>query len=296
MTVLLSGSTGFLGSHLLKKFVKEGFEVIALKRSSSDMYRLKGFEDKVLLYDIDDMDMKEIFQKHHIDIVLNTVTDYGRGDSSISDMLESNLLFGVRLLENATKNRIRTFINTDTLLDKDINAYALSKNQLLQWMQFLSSETQRINIKIEHMYGPLDDEKKFIYWVIKQLKDNVEKIDLTTGVQKRDFIYIDDIVTAYMAIINSLDKFSSFEEFELGSGESVEVKEVLNLIYGQVKHKQDVQTKLNFGAVAYREKENMNMKVDISKLHALGWKAKVKLKDGIKKIVDGEIDDTTRTA
>lgn len=65
-------------------------------------------------------------------------------------------------------------------------------------MKFLSNkQTKMINIKIEHMYGALDDENKFIYWLINKLKQNVEKIDLTSGVQKRDFIYIDDIVSAY---------------------------------------------------------------------------------------------------
>ena len=291
MTILLSGATGFLGSYLLKRFVKEGFDVIALKRSTSNTYRIEEQFSNITYYNIDKTELNEIFKKHTIDIVINTVTDYGRAKKTISSILETNLMFSLKLLENAIEHNVKTFINTDTLLEKDINAYALSKNQLVQWMQFLSDKINMINIKIEHMYGPLDDDNKFIYWVISQLKQNVEQINLTSGVQKRDFIYIDDIVDAYVTVINNLEQFASFEEFELGSGEAVDVKEFLELVYNQVKQKQALTTILNFGAIEYREKENMCMEADISKLHSLGWIPKIILKDGIKNIINGEIND-----
>jgi len=291
MTILLSGATGFLGSYLLKRFIREGFEVIVLKRSTSDTYRIEELLNDITYYNIDKIEIEEIFKKHTIDIMINTVTDYGRANKQISNILETNLMFSLQLLENAIEHNVKTFINTDTLLEKDINAYALSKNQLVQWMQFLPDKINVINIKIEHMYGSLDDDNKFIYWVINQLKQNVEKIDLTSGVQKRDFIYIDDIVEAYMTVINNLEQFSSFEEFELGSGDAVEVKGFLELVYNQVKQKQTLVTNLNFGAVEYREKENMCMEADISKLNSLGWGPKVTLEDGIRNIINGALND-----
>ena len=227
MTILLSGATGFLGSYLLKRFIQEGFEVIALKRSTSDTYRIEELLSDITYYDVDKINLEEVFKKHNIDIVINTVTDYGRANNQISSILETNLMFSLKLLENAVTYNVKTFINTDTLLEKDINAYALSKNQLAQWMQFMSEQINMVNIKIEHMYGPLDDDNKFIYWVINQLQQNVEKIDLTSGVQKRDFIYIDDILEAYIKVIKNREQLSSYEEFELGSGNTVKVKEFL---------------------------------------------------------------------
>jgi len=296
MKILLSGGTGFLGRYLLKRCIQEGFEVMGLKRSTSNSYRIKEVMDRITFYDVDQIDMESIFKKHTVDMVVNTVTDYGRTDKSIANILETNLMFSIRLLECAVNHNVRTFMNTDTLLEKEINAYALSKNQLVQWMQFLSDKINMVNIKIEHMYGPLDDENKFIYWVIKQLKDNVEKIDLTSGIQKRDFIYIDDIVDAYMTVIKNSEQFSAFEEFELGSGNSIEVKRFLDLLYSKIQQNQELNTRLNFGAVAYRENENMYMQANISKLRSLGWQARVKLEDGIQNILDGELNDATRTA
>ena len=56
MKILLTGATGFLGSHVLKKFVENQYEVVALKRSTSDLWRIKNVVDKVKYYDIDQID------------------------------------------------------------------------------------------------------------------------------------------------------------------------------------------------------------------------------------------------
>jgi len=296
MTVLLSGSTGFLGSYLLKSFVNNGYKVIALKRTSSKIYRIQEYLNQVTFYDIDKTELFTVFENNQIDIVINTVTNYGRKETKISSILDTNLIFGLKLLEESVNNNVKAFINTDTLLDRNINPYALSKSQLVDWMKFLSNnQTKMINIKIEHMYGAKDDENKFIYWLVSQLKNNVKKIDLTSGIQKRDFIYIDDIANAYEVIIKNVDKFSDYKEFELGSGNSIEVKEFVKQILRELSMNQTIITELNFGAISYRQNENMDMKANIKKLEDLGWKPKVSIEDGIKYILNGEKNDTTRT-
>lgn len=286
MTILVAGSTGFLGSYLLKAFVNNGDKVIAIKRSTSNTYRIEQYFSNIVSYDIDKTELSDIFQNHKIDFVVNTVTNYGRKDSKISSIVDTNVIFGLKLLEESVNAHVKAFINTDTLLEKNINAYALSKAQLVDWMHFLSNHsTKMINIKIEHMYGPKDDENKFIYWLISQLKQNVEKVDLTSGIQKRDFIYIDDIVSAYETIIQNINTLSNFEEFELGTGESVEVKTFIEKIYRELLNTQELSTKLNFGSVAYRANENMNMQANITKLKTLGWKPMVSLENGIQLII-----------
>lgn len=286
MTILVTGSTGFLGSYLLKAFVNNGDKVIAIKRSTSNTYRIEQYLSNIVSYDIDKTELSDIFQNHKIDLVVNTVTNYGRKDSKISSIVDANVIFGLKLLEESVNAHVKAFINTDTLLEKNINAYALSKAQLVDWMHFLSNHsTKMINIKIEHMYGPKDDENKFIYWLISQLKQNVEKVDLTSGIQKRDFIYIDDIVSAYETIIQNINTLSNFEEFELGTGESVEVKTFIEKIYRELLNTQELSTKLNFGAIAYRANENMNMQANITKLKTLGWKPMVSLENGTQLII-----------
>lgn len=289
MTILLSGSTGFLGSYLLKSFINNGHKVIALKRTTSNIHRIDNNLNLVTLYNIDQIELSEIFKKHKIDIVINTVTDYGRKNSKISKIIDTNLIFGLKLLEESINSNVSAFINTDTLLDKKINSYALSKSQLVDWMKFLlNKNTKIINIKIEHMYGPQDDDNKFIYWLINQLKSNVKEINLTSGIQKRDFIYIDDIVNAYEVIINNLENLPKYEEFELGTGKSIEVKNFIFKLYSELLKTNIFTTKLNFGSINYRENEQMNMVADIKKLKIIGWKPSVSIDNGIKKIIINE--------
>ncbi|MBN2816753.1 MAG: NAD(P)-dependent oxidoreductase [Campylobacterales bacterium] len=289
MTILLTGATGFLGSYLLKAFVDNGYKVIALKRTTSNTDRIDNYLNDCVVYDVDTINIKTIFETYNVDLVVNTVTNYGRKDNSISSIIDTNLIFGLKLLEESINANVKAFINTDTLLERNINAYALAKAQLVDWMVFLSTHsTKMVNVKIEHMYGFGDDENKFIYWLIKQLKQNVEKIDLTSGIQKRDFIYIDDIVAAYEVLIKNIDSFSNYEEFEIGTGNSIAVKEFVEKIVEELNSNKTTVSKLNFGMIAYRANENMNMQADISRLKKLGWEPQISIEDGIKKILREE--------
>jgi CDP-paratose synthetase len=287
MTILISGATGFLGSYLLKSFIRSGYKVIALKRSTSNDYRIKDCLKKCRYYDIDRIDIKSIFKKHKINFVINTVTNYGRKDTNILSIVDTNLVFGLKLLQESVSHNIEAYINTDTLLDKNVNSYTLSKSQLVDWMKILSTQnTKMINIKIEHIYGALDDENKFIYWIINQLRGNVERIDLTSGIQKRDFVYISDVVSAYKLVILNIDKINNYEEFELGNGKSIKVKTFLNMLFKELSKTQAIQTVLNFGAIDYRDNENMNMIADITKLKKLGWKTEISIQEGISRILN----------
>ena len=197
-------------------------------------------------------------------------------------------MFGLELLENSINNA-KAFINTDTLLHRNINAYTFSKAQLVDWMIFLSNKnTKIINVKLEHMYGPFSGQNNFIYWLVEQLRQNVQKIELTSGLQKRDFIYIDDVVSAYEVIIKNISKFRDYEELELGTGNSIEVKFFIEKIYEEMLKQQNIDTELLFGAIAYRENENMDMKANIQKLASFGWKPEVSIESGIKKILNSK--------
>lgn len=52
-TVLVSGATGFLGSHLVKTFLANGYNVIALKRKGSNLHKIEQYMDSIIIYDIE---------------------------------------------------------------------------------------------------------------------------------------------------------------------------------------------------------------------------------------------------
>ena len=283
-TVLLTGATGFLGSHLLEALIQEGYSVVVLKRSTSNLWRIEHLAGQYKSYDVDIQPIEQAFEEQCIDGVIHTACHYGRNGSALSEVVESNLLFGLKVLEMAINHQVTSFINTDSLLPRDLNPYSLSKKQLVDWLKQQSQKIQVINLKLEHMYGPKDDATKFLAWLVAQLQQNAPYINLTSGIQKRDFIYIDDVVSAFLCVLQNAESLSGFSEFEVGTGESIEVKtfvQNLKQVFEQFNGQTD--TELNFGAVPYRHGEIMEFKVDNQAMRKLGWKPKVNLSQGLEK-------------
>jgi nucleoside-diphosphate-sugar epimerase len=253
-TILLTGATGFLGSRLLEELLRQGFRVVVLKRSSSYTYRIDHLVDQYKSYDVDREKLSLAFEEQHIDCVVHTACHYGRNGGGVNEIVDSNLIFGLKLLEAAIEYNAERFINTDSFLGREVNTYSLSKKQLVDWLLHRSDKINVVNLKLEHMYGPNDDSNKFLVWLASQLKQNVPDIKLTSGKQKRDFIYIDDVVSAFL-----------------------HVKEVVESLNG------NVDTYLDFGAIPYRQGEQMVFKVDNEPLRLLGWYPKTSLMQGLEK-------------
>ena len=139
-TILLTGATGYLGSNLLKQLLQEGaFELVVLKRSFSNTFRIQDYLKNVIMYDVDLTKLEDIFQKHRFDLIIHCATDYGRKNTPVLQTIEANLALPLRLLELGKQYGAQCFINTDTILDKRINAYSLSKNQIEEWLRVASS-------------------------------------------------------------------------------------------------------------------------------------------------------------
>ncbi|WP_255321162.1 NAD-dependent epimerase/dehydratase family protein, partial [Capnocytophaga stomatis] len=131
----------------------------------------------------------------------------------------------------------------------------------------------------------------FTTWIFSQIKNNVSEVNLTTGEQKRDFIYIDDVVSAYLICLDNLERLERFTTTDVGTGVFTPVRsfvESVKEIYENLTGK-EVSTRLNFGAIPYREGEIMEPKVDNRKLLALGWKPTVDLRKNITEFIKKEI-------
>lgn len=287
--VLLTGATGFLGSHLLEALLENGYLVTILKRSTSDVWRIAHLLERVKSFDVDVSPIEEAFKLTHVDIVIHTACNYGRKGESEHQLVESNVVFGLRLLDAAIFFKSTIFFNTDTLLPKYLNAYSLSKKQLVEWLKKKSGQVQVINMRLEHMYGPKDDDAKFVSWLITQLSEGVERIPLTEGSQLRDFIYIDDVVSAYMTALSRASSLPTFVELDVGTGYSLSVRDFVQAVFENFKViRPNTKTILGYGDIPVRNGEVMSVELDNSGLKNIGWRCKVTIKQGIGKLL-GEI-------
>lgn len=288
-TILLTGATGFLGSHLLEALLKEGYLVVILKRSTSNTYRIQHLLDRLKAYDIDRLPLEQAFKDQRIDVVMHTACSYGRNGQDANEVAETNLLFSLRLLDAATAFNIDTFFNTGTLLPKFLNAYALSKSQFCEWLRQRSNQIQVVNLKLEHIYGPKDDQTKFVPWLIGQLEYGVERIPLTEGKQLRDFIYIDDVVAAYMLTLAKATQLVEWNEFDVGTGKLIGVREFVTAIHSAFSECNGIcKTELGFGDIPLREGELMTVELDNTSLINFGWSARVSIEHGIAQTIGAQ--------
>ena len=282
----MTGATGFLGSHLLARLQCEPLcsEVTIVKRSSSDMGRIAGLLHGIRTFDMDRHPLKEVFNGKPYDIVLHCATNYGRG-ASRAQIVEPNLLLPLRLLDLAVESGTKVFVNTDTMLDGKVSNYSLSKSQFREWLRRVGPQMTCIDMVLEHFYGPGDSRTQFISSLVYALLDDQPEIAFTEGMQARDFIYIDDVVEAFLCVLRSAHLQSGYLEYEVGSGHATRLRDIAELVRTLSGN---TSTIFHFGALPYRLNEPMSVAPDISQLKALGWKAKWSLRAGLEETIRAE--------
>ncbi|MCD6168670.1 MAG: NAD-dependent epimerase/dehydratase family protein [Caldisericia bacterium] len=262
MNVLLTGATGFLGGHLLPELIKKGYKIIILKRSFSNIWRIEDYLLQVKSYDIDKIDIRSVFQANKIDLIIHLATDYGKkNNNNVMEMLEPNIRLPSKLLDLGVKYKIKAFINTDTSTNNLYSLYSATKKGFLEIAKFFAAnyEIKFINMALEYMYGERDDNTK--------------------GEQKRDFIYVKDVVHVYLKVLNKLASFNeTFLEFNIGVGQSISLKALINKIEKIAGKKANIK----WGAIPYRKNEIFDSKADIGRAKKLlNWEPKTSLEDGL---------------
>lgn len=284
MRILITGATGFLGSAVVRACITLGFEVRVLRRNTSNLARLEGVIDDIDFYDTSDAGINDALQSCGVsDCVLHAATCYGRQGESMSTLLESNAALPLRILERAAALGM-SFLNIDTVLDPRLNAYSLSKHQFSDWGRLFAKfgQFRFVNVRLEHLYGPGDDASRFVPRVISQCLSNTQYLPFTEGNQLRDFIYINDAVSGIVKVITATSKLPiGWSEFDLGSGSPISIRSIVESIHQLTLS----QSKLDFGAIPYKDNETMESNSDISKLSELGWVCCVPLNEGLSQTI-----------
>ena len=115
MRILLTGATGFVGSHLLRGLLKDGHEICIGKRSSSDLWRIRDILKDCRAYDLDKTDINRICSDWPAECIVHCATHYVRDNREYYKNINSNLLFPLELLSTGKDYGVRYFINTFSL-------------------------------------------------------------------------------------------------------------------------------------------------------------------------------------
>lgn len=294
MRILLTGATGFLGSSLAHHWTRCGHELWLPTRPKSRNSRiadLLGVANVVTLATAEEI--SSLVSNARPEVIVHTACAYGRNGEKSVDLLDANFRFGALLLQAVldspqSESLPVTFINAGSVLAPEVSLYALSKHQFSMWGGALAKQEPNrlrfIDVKLQQMYGSGDDRSKFIMNVIEACRNNEQHLALTKGEQLRDFIHIDDVVSAFDFLLERRQFFATSEQIEVGSGDAVTMRYFVEL----VKALANASTSLDFGAVPYRANEAMFSVADTTRLRELGWQPKVMLEHGLRRLLSAQ--------
>jgi nucleoside-diphosphate-sugar epimerase len=281
MRILLTGGTGFIGRHLLKALEAAGHELLATTRQV-DTVASNALSPNIR-WITNEQAAQEILCLQP-SAVVHLATNYGNS-SPASETLQTNVIWPLKLLEASIKAGTPLFVNTDTFFSKPefayqhMAAYSSSKKYFLEWGRLTAQNTltRFLTLRLEHVYGEKDGAGKFAPWLFERLLAGGH-VKLTAGTQLRDFIYITDVVSAYMTTLERYAQIRpSTHELGVGQGQAIALRafiEQAQLITGMA-------SVLEFDALPMREGEIMSSQANITDLRSLGWQPQVGLEEGL---------------
>lgn len=234
--LLITGATGFIGSHLIEALLNNpDNRLIILKRSFSDTWRIDStiekFNDRIILVNLDETVLEDVFRKYSIKGVFHLATLYDRNPeySKINTMAESNILFPINVLNLSSKYGVEYFINTGTFSEYPLDEYNLVASYEEKYPKTFYDATKVAfedlllyynnnydikcaTVKVYSPYGTRDDEGKIIpYLILNTLRGN--PVEIRNPNNHMNVIYVSDIVNLFLYVqkeINASDDYRMY--------------------------------------------------------------------------------------
>jgi len=302
--VLLTGGTGFLGHHVVKALLDRKANVTLLVQPHEKTWRLDdGIQSKVNMVKgtlKNREETKKAVQEVQPEIIIHFAgwMERKRDVAILDNMYEHHVLSTMNLILAADPKVTKLILNTgtseeygeqddpfiETLPIDPVSPYSATKGAATVMATYLS---KAVGLPVVTMrpfitYGPGQVHDTLIPFLIKGVLQK-KTVELTEGLQYRDFIFVDDLVSCYLAVIGKAESIKSPQVFNVGTGQKTRVRDVIETI-ANLTNGQDY---LKIGARPMRPGEPESMVADIQKAREfLGWEPIVSLSEGIGKTID----------
>ena len=232
--ILLTGSSGFIGSEILDQLSKNNIIYITQRNKKKVTKKINQNIKKVYFKNYDNLNDK--LSKLKIDIVIHCATHYIKNHTSkdIKKLSDSNILFGNVILENLRSMKVKKFIYFNTVWENYnstkknyFNLYAVYKSIFKELIAYYKKNLTFIkfyNLSISDTFGALDKRKK----IINVLKSNYKKNKSTKILSKNlylNLLNVEDIVEAVKILIKKNYKSN---EYVLKNSKYYSLKEIIN--------------------------------------------------------------------
>lgn len=297
MRILVTGATGFVGGHLVKRLLAERHEVHIAVRPSTDLDTFGDDLHKLVSHrhNATTNSMIDIIESAQPDAVIHVASLFlGEHQSeNVDDLIRSNVLLSTQLAEAMAVNDVNLLINVGTswqhFEDADynpVNLYAATKQAFRSILSFYveTGKLKVINLELFDTFGPNDQRGK-IFALLDRLRKTGESLAMSPGDQMIDPVYIDDVAEAFVVALNRLrtGQVESEETYSVKSDNPVQLRE-LAIIYEEVT---GATLNIEWGGRPYRGREVMQL---WSRGETLpDWTTKISLQEGIKKVTQSDV-------
>lgn len=288
-SAIITGATGFIGSHLCKYLLDNKWSINVIARKKSDFTNLEGISDNIniLKYDGDIDRLIDFFKQTNADVVFHLasciINEHKAAD--VDKLIDSNIGLGAHILEAMKQSETKLIVNTGTYWQhyesddyNPVNLYAATKEALEKIIvHYAQVEGIRaVNLKLFDVYGEGDRRLKLLN-KLDQIESTQEEFKLSPGEQQMEFVHVDDVVRAYECAYEYLKQNSDAKvsEFGVGSKRLMTLKDIAD-VFEQV-----YAAKLNivWGGLEYRKRQIMTPWQNYKTLP--NWECKVDLQTGL---------------
>ncbi|HUK92639.1 MAG TPA: NAD(P)-dependent oxidoreductase [Methanomicrobiales archaeon] len=300
--VLVTGAHGFIGSHLTRALLEQGYEVAILSRGNSDLSRIRDVTGHISPHPADLRDppsVQKAVEEARPDAIVHLATYYAveHRPDEVGVMIDTNVKGTIALLDACRDRGVSLFLNMSTcavyrernspLEEMDPvspqNLYALTKLQAEQACRFYNDRfgVPAASLRLFSPFGPADNDRRLIPYVIRSLLAG-QDVKLTTGAQRWDFVYVADVVAALLAALAKPANTVSAATLNIGTGDPVSVRDLVT----RVREILGSEGNLLWGAVPHRTTEVWYNSGSPGKIRSvLGWEPKTSLDEGLRRTI-----------
>lgn len=299
--ILITGAAGFIGSKVAQKFIDLGYETLTIDNLSTGVKENIPIKTIFIEGNCGDKNIVEMLNLYPIEGIVH-IAGQSSGEVSFENPgydLESNTMSTILLLDYARRNGIRRFVFASTMsiygdvselpVSEETNAnpksfYACSKIASENYLKIYSKlGIECTSLRLFNVYGPGQNLKNLKQGMLSiylaQAINNGEVVVKGSGERFRDFVYIDDVVTAFELLY--FVKWDMFNVYNICSGKPTSVSNLLFEIQKNIKKQLDViftdsTPGDQFGI--YGSFEKINIKY--------GWVPTTQINEGLKMMFD----------
>lgn len=300
--VFLTGGTGFVGANLVRALLREGYDVHLAVRETSKLWRIEQILSRVTLHKCKLENADDIGQ------VLKTLKPRGiihlaayggsPGLKGKAETISTNLTSFVNLLDAAYEIGFEWFINTGSSSEygvKDspmkesdfpnpINLYGVTKLSSTLFAQAYAKKfgLPVVTLRLFSPFGFYEDSSRLIPYIIESmLKKAPTKLSCPSNV--RDFIFIEDVIEAYLKVIQHISKFESGDVLNVGSGKQHTILQCFEILKRITGYSMDPQ----WHSIEPRDSDLAKIwEADISKINSIiGYTPAYSFEQGLSKTV-----------